>query len=103
MSQRAAIYARVSTPQQEREATIESQIAELKRYAADQNYELSDAHSFIDQGISGSRLIRPGLDRLRDLAGERAFDIVLILSPDRLARQYAHQCVVIDELGRVGV
>jgi site-specific DNA recombinase len=103
MSQRAAIYARVSTPQQEREATIESQISELRRYAAKQDYELSEAHHFIDQGISGAYLARPGLDRLRDLAAERAFDVALILAPDRLARNYAHQRVVIDELQRVGV
>ena len=103
MSQRAAIYARVSTPQQEREATIESQISELRRYAAKQDYELSEAHHFIDQGISGAYLARPGLDRLRDLAAERAFDVALILAPDRLARNYAHQRVVIDELQRAGV
>jgi site-specific DNA recombinase len=103
MSQRAAIYARVSTPQQEREATIESQLAELRRHAREQEYELSEAHVFADQGISGTQLARPGLDRLRDEAAERAFEVALILTPDRLARQYVHQCVVIDELKRQGV
>lgn len=102
MKQRAAIYARVSTLQQEREATIDSQIAELKRYAAEQDYELSQAHIFVDQGISGAQLARTGLDRLRDEAAERAFEVVLILTPDRLARQYAHQCVLMDELKRQG-
>ncbi len=72
MSQRAAIYARVSTPQQEREATIESQLAELKGHAREQKYELSEAHVFVDQAISGAQLGRPGLDRLRDEAAERA-------------------------------
>lgn len=37
------------------------------------------------------------------LAAERLFDVVLCYSPDRLARHYAHQWVLLDELRRVGV
>jgi len=103
MIQRAAVYARVSTPQQEEEATIESQVAALEAYAQQQGYELAPEHYFIDQAISGAQLARPALDRLRDLASEGAFDVVLCLSPDRLARQYAHQWVLLDQLKRLGV
>jgi site-specific DNA recombinase len=99
----AALYARVSTTQQEKEATIESQIATLQEYASQQGYEISPDHQFIDQAVSGARLDRPGLDRLRDLAGEQHFQVVLCLSPDRLARQYVYQRVVLDELATVGV
>jgi site-specific DNA recombinase len=51
---------------------------------------------FVDENYSGSRLDRPGLDRLRDLASEGAFEAVLVCSPDRLARQYAYQFVVVE-------
>jgi site-specific DNA recombinase len=57
---------------------------------------------FVDENYSGSRLDRPGLDRLRDLASEGAFEAVLVCSPDRLARQYAYQFVVVEELQRAG-
>lgn len=99
----AALYARVSTTQQEKEATIESQIAALQEYATQQGYEIAPEHQFIDQAVSGARLDRPALDRLRDLAGEQFFKVVLCLSPDRLARQYVYQRVVLDELATSGV
>ncbi len=99
----AAIYARVSTAQQEQEATIESQVAELEKYAQEKGLRLSRELYFLDQAVSGARLSRPALDRLRDLAVEGLFDTVLCLSPDRLLRKYAHQWILIDELKRLGV
>lgn len=98
-----ALYARVSTQQQEQEATIESQVAALESYAQKQGYRMSKELSFLDQAVSGAELDRPALNRLRDLAPEGLFSKVLCLSPDRLARQYAHQWVVMNELERVGV
>jgi len=100
---RAALYARVSTRRQEQEATIESQVAQLVAYAEQQGYDLPAAHQFIDQAISGQQLARPGLDRLRDAAAVRAFEVLLCLSPDRLARSLGAQQVVLDELRRAGV
>lgn len=99
----AALYARVSTLQQEQEATIDSQVASIEQYAQQQGYELAPERYFLDQGVSGAKLARPGLDRLRDLASEGAFGVVLCWSPDRLARQYAHQWVLLDEFQRLGV
>ena len=99
----AAIYARVSTAQQEQEATIDSQIAELERFAQGQGYCLSKEYYFLDQAISGAQLARPGLDRLRDLASEGLFEVVLCLSPDRLSRQYAHQYILMEEMKRAGI
>jgi site-specific DNA recombinase len=49
-------------------------------------------------GYSGSRLDRPALDRLRDAAREGAFDVVAVYSPDRLARRYAYQVLLLEEL-----
>ena len=83
----AALYARVSTTQQEKEATIESQIATLQEYATQQGYEINPDHQFIDQAVSGARLDRPALDRLRDLASEQHFKVVLCLSPDNYRRE----------------
>jgi site-specific DNA recombinase len=103
MQEIVALYARVSTLQQEQEATIESQLAAIEQYAQEQGYQVEPELTFLDQGVSGAKLARAGLDRLRDLATEGAFAAVLCLSPDRLARQYAHQWVLLDELKRVGV
>ena len=103
MKQVAAVYARVSTLQQEQEATIESQVAAIESYARAQGYQLLPEYYFLDQAVSGAQLARPGLDRLRDLAAEGIFEVVLCLNPDRLARQYAHQWVLMDELRRAGV
>ena len=59
MSQIAALYARVSTLQQEQEATIESQIAALETFAQKHDYVLSPDLYFIDQAVSGYQLERP--------------------------------------------
>ena len=99
----AALYARVSTARQEQEATIDSQLAAVTDYAAVHGYHLDEAHHFIDQAVSGARLDRPALDRLRDLASEQAFAVVLCLSPDRLARSYIYQRLLLDELSRIDV
>lgn len=103
MKEVVALYARVSTPNQEQEATIESQVAELETYAEKKAYELPSELYFLDEAVSGSRLERPALDRLRDMAPEGIFRKVLCTSPDRWARQYVHQQVLLDELRRVGV
>jgi site-specific DNA recombinase len=98
----AAIYARVSTPRQGREQTIESQIATLKSWADENGHELSPENVYTDEGYSGSRLDRPGLDALRDGAEDGAFEVIGVLSPDRLARKYAYQVLLLEELGRAG-
>jgi len=86
----AAIYARVSTPRQGREHTIESQLAVLNSWADENGHELSPENVYTDEGYSGSRLDRPRLDALRDGAEDGAFEVVGVLSPDRLARKYAN-------------
>ena len=99
---RAAIYARVSTPRQGREQTIESQINALKNWANDNSHELLAENIYTDEGYSGSRLDRPGLDGLRDGAEDGAFEMIGVLSPDRLARKYAYQVLLLEEFKRVG-
>ena len=82
---RAALYARVSTDQQEKEATISSQVEALRKYAQDKGYQI--AVEYLDDGYSGAKLARPGLDTLRDGLGSGEFDVVVFHSPDRLARR----------------
>ena len=98
---RAAIYARVSTERQERQQTIDSQLDVLRAWANTANHELTDAHVFRDEGYSGSRLDRPGLDALRDAVRDGEVDVVAVLAPDRLARRYAYQVLLLEEFRRV--
>ena len=100
---RAAIYARVSTERQERQQSIDSQLAGLRRWAEAEGHALAEAHVFRDDGYSGSRLDRPGLDGLRDAVSDAAVEIVAVLSPDRLARRYAYQVLLLEEFRRAGV
>ena len=97
-----ALYARVSTAQQEKQGTIASQIAAVQAYAAAHALAIAPEHRYLDDGYSGARLDRPGLERLRDAAWRGELDTVLILAPDRLARHYAYQYVVVEELERAG-
>jgi site-specific DNA recombinase len=98
---RVGIYARVSTDTQQARATIGSQLQTLRDRVAAEGDELVE--EFIDDGYSGARLDRPGLDRLRDAAETGAIDAVWCLSPDRLARSYAYQILILDEFARYQV
>jgi site-specific DNA recombinase len=98
-----AFYARVSSEQQAKRGTIESQISALmERIAADGEQIVEDMR-FIDAGISGATLIRPQLERLRDRAALGLVDRLYILSPDRLSRKFAHQALLMEELSACGV
>ena len=98
-----ALYARVSSDQQAESGTVASQAdALLERIAADQQ-SVDEQLKFIDDGYSGATLVRPGLERLRDLAYAGAIDRLYVHSPDRLARKYAYQVLLVEELQRRGV
>ncbi|MEE8287768.1 MAG: recombinase family protein [Gammaproteobacteria bacterium] len=99
----AAIYARVSSERQKEERTIASQTAALLEWAKQLGYSVPREWVFEDEGYSGAILVRPGLDRVRDLAVEGQIEALLIYSPDRLSRKYAYQVLLIDELARHGV
>ena len=97
-----ALYARVSTSQQEKTDTIESQLEALQAYVAAHDHTVLPEHIFLDNGVSGSRLDRPALDRLRDQARLGDFEAVILLSPDRLARSYPHQWLLLEEFKKYG-
>src|SRR5438128_4369549 len=100
-SLRAAIYARVSTEEQKEGQTIDSQIAELERFAVSQGWSVVDVYK--DEGWSGALLARPQLDRLRNEASKGVFHIALINDVDRLARDVSHLGVVKRDLERHGI
>ena len=98
-----AFYARVSSEQQAKRGTIESQITALTdRILADGEQVVEDMR-FIDAGVSGATLIRPQLERLRDRAALGLVDRLYVLAPDRLSRKYAHQALLMEELSACGV
>ena len=99
----AAIYARVSSEQQKEENTIASQTAALHRVRAGTGIRRTREWVIEDEGFSGASLLRPGLERLRDLAAEGHIQAVLIHSPDRLSRKYAYQVLLTEEFARHGV
>ena len=98
---RVALYARVSTEAQEQRGTIGSQLEVLRARIKSEGHEL--VAEYCDDGCSGARLDRPGLDRLRDEAEAGVFEELWCASPDRLARSYPYQVLILDELSRLGV
>ncbi|GHO50439.1 recombinase family protein [Ktedonospora formicarum] len=97
------IYARVSSEQQSDAKTIESQISELRARVAELGVFLPPEHEFIDDGYSGATLIRPALERLRDVVAAGGLERLFVHCPDRLARNYAHQVLLLEEFLRAGV
>ena len=99
---RIAIYVRVSTSHQVQAQTIEQQLERLRSHVQAQGWELPDANIFRDDGYSGASLKRPGLDQLRDRIHNRELDRLLLTAPDRLARNYVPQMLLIEELEQGG-
>ena len=100
---RVAIYARVSSEQQASDNTIASQIAALEARLAQDGLTLTPDERFTDEGYSGATLVRPALERLRDAVAAGSIDRLYVHSPDRLARRYAYQVLLIEEIRRAGV
>jgi site-specific DNA recombinase len=103
MAERAALYARVSTARQEQEKTIQSQIEAIEHACVAAGVDVAPEARYVDDGFSGSRLDRPALDALRDAAADGLLDKVFVYCPDRLARSYVHQQVILEELEKRGV
>ncbi len=93
---RAAIYARVSTLDQE----PENQLAELRRYVEARGWTGTE---YVDRGVSGAKDKRPALDRLVRDAKRRGFDVVVCWRLDRLGRNLKHLITLLDDLQALGV
>jgi site-specific DNA recombinase len=98
----AAIYARVSSARQKEQETIGSQTAALRAHAEQLGLDVPEQWVFEDDGQSGAGLVRPALERLRDLVCQVPVDVLLVYSPDRLARKYAYQALLIEEFAKAG-
>jgi site-specific DNA recombinase len=96
----AAIYARVSSARQKDENTIVSQTAALRAFAQQQGFSVPNEWVIEDEGFSGASLIRPGLEKVRDLSAAGQIEAVLVYSPDRLSRKYAYQVLLMEEFAR---
>src|SRR5271156_6487453 len=98
----AALYARVSSEKQAQENTIASQVTALEDRIMTDGHKLLDEFKFIDNGYSGSNLVRPALEKLRDQVAFGKIDKIYIHSPDRLSRKYAYQMILIEEIEKSG-
>src|SRR6266540_3537179 len=98
----AVIYARVSSARQKKDETIGSQTAALRAHAEQLGLDVPDEWVFEDEGHSGATLVRPALERLRDLIAGVGIDVVLCYSPDRLARKFGYQALLLEEFTRAG-
>ena len=93
---RAAVYARVSTLDQE----PENQLQELRRYLQARGWP---AVEYVDRGVSGAKDRRPALDQLISDARRRRFDVVVCWRLDRLGRNLKHLITLLEELQALGV
>ena len=99
----AALYARVSTDRQAQAQTVGSQVAARRERAAADGRSLAAEQEYVDDGYRGATLVRPALERLRDVAALGGVEVLYVHSPDRLARTYVHQVVLLEEFARAGV
>lgn len=97
-----ALYLRVSTQRQVQAHSPDQQLQRLQEYLQQQQWSVPPQNIFRDDGYSGSSLKRPGLDRLRQEAASHTFDLILLTAPDRLARNYVHQVLLLEELQQTG-
>jgi DNA invertase Pin-like site-specific DNA recombinase len=97
-----ALYARVSSQRQTTTQTIDQQLDRLRARAEEYGVPATACLVFRDDGYSGASLRRPGLDALRDAVASAEVERILITAPDRLARKYVHQVLVLEELERFG-
>jgi hypothetical protein len=94
---RAAIYVRVSTPDQR----VESQLYDLRDLAAQRGFEV--VHEYEDRGVCGKKARRPGLDLLMADARKKKFSVVLVAAFDRIARSARNFLQLVDELDSLGI
>ena len=94
---KTALYARVSTTDQ----NCEVQLRELREYVARRGWDA--AIEFVDAGFSGAKASRPALDRLMGAASKREFDCVLVWKIDRFGRSVLHLSRQLAALSSYGV
>jgi len=99
----SALYARVSTSGQEKEQTINSQIAEIVSKAQGDGSTINQSLQYIDDGWSGELLARPALDELRDAIKNKTFDTLYLYDLGRLSRNFLNQLILKKEITEAGI
>lgn len=99
-SVRVAFYARVSSQKQSDNNTIDSQCEALRKRIENDGFTFPSEYAFCDDGYSGSELMRPALEKLRDRVYACLIDKLYIHSPDRLSRKMAHQAILLEEFAK---
>jgi len=99
----AALYARVSSDHQAEAGTIASQVEALEERLRADGLRPDPELYFLDDGYTGATLVRPALERLRDVAAAGGVDRIYVHCPDRLARHYAYQFLLVEEFQQCGV
>ena len=99
---RTASYTRVSSQRQADERTIDSQLNDIRARGQRDASPVDREFEYIDDGFSGSELFRPALERLRDHIAASLIDRLYVHSPDRLARNFAHQAILLEEMKKSG-
>lgn len=97
LSKRAVLYYRVSTGEQ----TCDNQVADLRRYCEFRKWTV--AGEFQDDAVSGLKKSRPGLDAMMKEIRQGKYNVLLVWSYDRLARNVAHLMMTLDELKSLSV
>ena len=100
MNKRSVIYARVSTDEQTKGYSLNTQVDACKQYAADCGYVLLMTFS---EDYSGATIDRPQLNALRDFAAQEPIDVIIVYDIDRLARKSVYQALIEEEFLRLGV
>jgi site-specific DNA recombinase len=100
MTKRAAVYARVSTDEQAKGYSLNTQVDACSRYAAERGYQAVETYK---EDYSGATLDRPELDKLRDAISSKRVEVVIVYDIDRLARKSAYQVLIEEEFFRNGV
>jgi len=97
---RVALYARVSSQRQANDNTIASQREAILQRIQKDGLTISEDCMFCDEGYSGAELLRPGLETLRDRVAASLIDRIYVHTPDRLARKYSHQALLLEEFSK---
>ena len=99
---RVAFYARVSSQRQADEKTIQSQREDLVSRIERDQVRMEPGFEYCDDGYTGTVLLRPALEKLRDHIASSMIDQLYVHSPDRLARKFCHQALLLEEFSKHG-
>lgn len=100
-TKRAIIYVRVSTDEQARGYSLQTQVEGCRRYAEEMDYAIA---ATFQEDYTGTSLDRPALNEMRGYLGlDKSVTVLIVYDLDRIARKSVHQMILEEELHRFGV